>query len=118
MSSVEFHPEAEDEFISAARFYEDQTTGLGLDFIRMVQGTSNDYSNPHAVARRLAIGSGVCSSRSFRTVFCIASSLSASTSLRSRTSGVGRGIGGTGSDALLPNNRLERPGSTPAAHPV
>ena len=39
MSSVEFHPEAEDEFISAARFYEDQTTGLGLDFIRTVQGT-------------------------------------------------------------------------------
>lgn len=28
MRSVEFHPEAEDEFISAARFYEDQTTGL------------------------------------------------------------------------------------------
>ena len=39
MSSVEFHPEAEDEFISAARFYEDQTTGLGLDFIRTVQSS-------------------------------------------------------------------------------
>ena len=39
MRSVEFHPDAEDEFISAARFYEDQTTGLGLDFIRTVQAT-------------------------------------------------------------------------------
>ena len=39
MRSVEFHPEAEEEFISAARFYEDQTAGLGLDFIRTIQGT-------------------------------------------------------------------------------
>jgi hypothetical protein len=28
--SVEFHPEAQDEFISAAQFYESQTAGLGL----------------------------------------------------------------------------------------
>ena len=33
MRSVEFHPAAQTEFISAARFYERQTTGLGLDFI-------------------------------------------------------------------------------------
>ena len=39
MRSVEFHPEAEDEFISAARFYESQTEGLGLDFISTVQRT-------------------------------------------------------------------------------
>jgi len=37
--SVEFHPEARDEFISAAQFYESQTAGLGLDFIRTVQHT-------------------------------------------------------------------------------
>jgi plasmid stabilization system protein ParE len=35
--SVEFHPEAQDEFISAAQFYERQTEGLGLDFITTVQ---------------------------------------------------------------------------------
>jgi plasmid stabilization system protein ParE len=37
--SVEFHPEAQNELISAAQFYEDQTTGLGLDFILTVQRT-------------------------------------------------------------------------------
>jgi hypothetical protein len=30
--SVEFHPEAQREFVSAARFYERQTVGLGIDF--------------------------------------------------------------------------------------
>ena len=39
MRSVEFHPEAQDEFISAAQFYESQTAGLGLDFILAVQRT-------------------------------------------------------------------------------
>jgi plasmid stabilization system protein ParE len=37
--SVEFHPDAQDEFISAARFCEGQTSGLGLDFILTVQRT-------------------------------------------------------------------------------
>ncbi|HLF49967.1 MAG TPA: type II toxin-antitoxin system RelE/ParE family toxin [Methylomirabilota bacterium] len=37
MRSVEFHPEAQDEFISAAQFYESQTRGLGLNFILTVQ---------------------------------------------------------------------------------
>jgi toxin ParE1/3/4 len=36
---IEFHPEAQDEFISAAQFYERQTEGLGLDFITTVQRT-------------------------------------------------------------------------------
>jgi toxin ParE1/3/4 len=36
---IEFHPEAQDEFISAAHFYERQTDGLGLDFIATVQRT-------------------------------------------------------------------------------
>jgi toxin ParE1/3/4 len=35
--SVEFHPEAQDEFISAAQFYERETEGLGLEFIATVQ---------------------------------------------------------------------------------
>ena len=30
MRSVEFRPEAQDEFISAAQFYERETEGLGL----------------------------------------------------------------------------------------
>ncbi|MBI2469219.1 MAG: type II toxin-antitoxin system RelE/ParE family toxin [Candidatus Rokubacteria bacterium] len=34
---MEFHPEAQDEFISAAQFYESQSGGLGLDFILTVQ---------------------------------------------------------------------------------
>ncbi len=37
MRSVEFHPEAQDEFISAGQFYERQAEGLGLDFIMTVQ---------------------------------------------------------------------------------
>jgi len=35
--SVEFHPDAQNEFISAAHFYERQMQGLGLDFIETVQ---------------------------------------------------------------------------------
>jgi hypothetical protein len=37
--SVEFHPDAQTEFVAAARFYEDQTTGLGFDFMATVQPT-------------------------------------------------------------------------------
>ena len=37
MRSVEFHPEAQDELISAARFYERETEDLGVDFIATVQ---------------------------------------------------------------------------------
>jgi len=36
---VEFHPEAQNEFASAARFYEDQRHGLGLDFTLTIQRT-------------------------------------------------------------------------------
>ena len=39
MRSVEFHPDAQDEFISAAQFYESQTDVLGLDFVLTVQRT-------------------------------------------------------------------------------
>ena len=39
MRSVEFHPAAQDEFVSAAQFYERQTHGLGLDFTLTVERT-------------------------------------------------------------------------------
>ena len=39
MRWVEFHPEAQNEFVSASRFYEDQRQGLGLDFALTVQRT-------------------------------------------------------------------------------
>ena len=39
MRWVEFHPEAQNEFVSAARFYEDQRRGLGLDFTLTIQRT-------------------------------------------------------------------------------
>ena len=37
MRSVEFHPEAQNEFVAAAQFYENRTEGLGLDFTLTVQ---------------------------------------------------------------------------------
>jgi plasmid stabilization system protein ParE len=37
--SVEFHPDAQDEFAAAARYYEDQQDGLGLDFMLAIQQT-------------------------------------------------------------------------------
>ena len=39
MRSVEFHPEAQNEFASAARYYEDQQDRLGLDFMVTIQRT-------------------------------------------------------------------------------
>jgi plasmid stabilization system protein ParE len=36
---VEFHPEAQNEFVLAARFYENQRQGLGLDFTLTIQRT-------------------------------------------------------------------------------
>ena len=37
MTSVEFHPEADAEFIAAARYYEGRAENLGLDFISAVE---------------------------------------------------------------------------------
>lgn len=39
MRSAAFHPEAEAEFFAAARYYEGQAAGLGLDFIAAVERT-------------------------------------------------------------------------------
>ena len=37
MKRVEFHPKAQEEFLSAARFYEASASNLGGAFIRSVQ---------------------------------------------------------------------------------
>jgi plasmid stabilization system protein ParE len=37
--SVAFHPEAQAEFIAAARHYESQAENLGLDFVSVVEAT-------------------------------------------------------------------------------
>jgi plasmid stabilization system protein ParE len=37
VSSVEFHPEAEAEFIAAAQYYEAHAKNLGLDFVSAVE---------------------------------------------------------------------------------
>lgn len=39
MRSVAFHPEADAEFLAAARYYEAQAENLGLDFIAAVERT-------------------------------------------------------------------------------
>lgn len=39
MKSVEFHPEAQAELIAAARYFEDKSDRLGLDFIVAVERT-------------------------------------------------------------------------------
>lgn len=39
MRSVEFHREAQYEFISAAQYFESQSESLGLDFIAAVERT-------------------------------------------------------------------------------
>ena len=44
MRSVEFHREAQDEFISAAQYFEAQTENLGLSFISAVQRASRRES--------------------------------------------------------------------------
>ena len=51
MRSVEFHPEAQDEFISAAQFYESQAEGLGLDFILTIQRTYERLVESPAIGR-------------------------------------------------------------------
>ena len=40
MRRVEFHPHAQEEFISAAQFYEAKFENLGMAFIRSVQHTA------------------------------------------------------------------------------
>ena len=49
MRSVEFHPDAQDEFAAGARYYEDQREGLGLDFMLAVQRTYERLQESPAV---------------------------------------------------------------------
>jgi hypothetical protein len=111
--SVEFHPDAQAEFISAAQFYERQTEGLGLDFIATVQNAYQRLAEFPVSGAPLAAGSGVFWFRSFPTACCIASSLTASTSSRSCTFTVGQATGGRGFEGGLPNNTFDR---TAGAH--
>ena len=57
MTSVEFHPEAEAEFIAAARYYEGKAENLGLAFIsaveRSYQGLMTFPESGHLFGRRL-----------------------------------------------------------------
>ncbi len=39
MTDVAFHPEAEAELLAAARYYEDQAEGLGVEFLDAVEAT-------------------------------------------------------------------------------
>jgi len=39
MKPVKFLPEAEEELIEAAKYYESQASGLGIDFLNMVERT-------------------------------------------------------------------------------
>ncbi len=73
MTSVEFHPEAEAEFIEAARYYEAQAENLGLDFISHLRSRAHipkaghlprerppvRVSAPPPPCARLSIRSGV-----------------------------------------------------------
>lgn len=50
MKSVSFHPEAEAEFIAAARYYEQQAGNLGFDFVSAVENTYRRFVEYPAVA--------------------------------------------------------------------
>ena len=108
MRSVEFHPDAQAEFISAAQFYERQTAGLGLEFIATVHNAYDRLPEFPASGTPLVAGSGVFSFRSFPTACCIASSPSASTSSRSCIFTVDPATGGHGCEWGLPNNPFDR----------
>ena len=110
MRRVQFHPEAQNEFASAARFYDDQRHGLGLDFTLTIQRTYERLLEfPAAGApfgrrlRRVLVPNSL-------TAFCTESRLTASTSSRSCTFTVAQATGGHGSETVLPNTRLERSG--------
>jgi plasmid stabilization system protein ParE len=50
-----FHPEAHQEMIESARFYEEKSKGLGADFLTAVEATTRRIAqNPQAGARERA----------------------------------------------------------------
>jgi len=91
--SVEFHPEAQAELISAARFFEGNTVGLGVKFIRFSVRLSGYRRFPIAAAASGSI-SAVYSFRVSLTVFSIGSNLIASSSSLSCIFTAGRDTGG------------------------
>jgi hypothetical protein len=68
------------EFVEAARFYEDQTTGLGLEFTVTVQRTYERLLRFPARGVRSVVGCAEYSFRSALTAFSNASSLIGSAS--------------------------------------
>ncbi len=68
MTSVEFHPEAERELFEAARYYEQQTPGLGEQFLAEIEkvlavlmahpeiGASAESGTRRAFTRRFPYG--------------------------------------------------------------
>jgi hypothetical protein len=114
VTRVEFHPEAQNEFASAARFYENQRHGLGLDFTLTIQRTYERLLEfPTAEApfgrrlRRVLVPK-------FPTAFCTESKLTTSTSSRSCTFTVARVTGGHGSETGCRTTGWSGP-ATPAA---
>jgi len=113
---VEFHPEAQNEFVLAARFYENQRQGLGLDFTLTIQRTYERLLESPASEHRLVADSGVVWFRSSLTAFCTESRLTASTSSRSCTFSVARATGGHASEAGCRTTGWSGP-AWPAAQP-
>jgi plasmid stabilization system protein ParE len=96
--SVAFHPEADAEFLAAARYYEGQAENLGLDFVAAVQRTYQrlaafpESGHPFGSRLRCAVPSFLAS----RTASSIESNRSASSSLPSLTYTAGPATGGPG----------------------
>lgn len=112
MKRVVFHPEAEAEFLAAARFYETHRSGLpsaSTSSLRCVVRLACSLPT-----RDLGIGSPsgfvASSSADFRTASCTALSPTRSSSSPWRTFAVGRVTGADGSKIGLPSPALERTG--------
>ena len=114
---IEFHPEAQDEFISAAHFYERHTEASGSTSSLRFSAHTNARSSLPPLAHRLAGGSGAFSFRSFPSVCCIASSLNASRSSRSCTFTANQVTGDHGFEALLAMNHPVKGKSYSAGRP-
>jgi plasmid stabilization system protein ParE len=106
VTRVVFHPEAEAELLAAARFYDAQTRGLGLDFIAEVGRAARTLArNPelgHRFSRRLRR----FLVRRFPYGRFVGSSRISSSSWRSRTFAAVQGIGERGTG--LSNTPLQR----------
>ena len=58
-----FHPEAYEEMVESARFFEGKSEGLGIDFLRAVEDTTHRIEDfPHAAP----IGKGISAGDSYQ----------------------------------------------------